>query len=814
MDEVTEGGSRGTSQESVASLRAVLADDEARRTLIDAMGFGALLSGSILDHRYTTPDTLASPIVLTPLGKDVARTVAQKNSKLKPNDIKVCLFITTGCSAGVFVDPTTDMDGLRAGLTLEMKKGRILFPYIFGRDLHDQAAKMFPRKFELNNDESLRLLRQLPVGVFQDGYTTTGPFGALRGGSPRALSARTVAPGYLCSDTTCPRIHSIVLNTAEQPSRVAAVNRAMQYVSDYVRKHYGNTEDLHVRHLEEAAQIEMDGFRIAAPEATIEVLADTFDKVELASVVDLLLREGLKLEGLREWSTKLNAVISNPTDYARSLSRAEMLQIVLLFTDSQIEAAVDKSVLSGTVPIRPHELRERRVRRFSDNGAIAQVGPRGVRLTGNASFVAARIQELLHHLYFDANGQTSEDLRYLLGLDGSPDIADANLIDKAVQTMRPDEILQTLVLGSRRTHVAACEYLNIDPSNITPRSDAVSAFLWKLGAPTNTGAFGELESVARYCAELDLVADSSDNDAIRGTVSNLFASVESALRISLEFCTWALTHDHFVDDQPFLYDPAPDAGRLEYIETHAPTLDDRVRLDTENGANTLIPLGSGFARLAKSLSRSSAQDYTRPLEQVPHECRKTGRPFVFEHTLPFHDLTEPSREGVISELQSCSRIISDAIVLRVRNAPIHGVSEFPSVGDLRHAASRLSELRSVLVRSGLYPAVYDLTLRTGDTLGRVQYDYTHGSASVRVTSPSWAIAPMLPTNVQRLVVMRSLQFPSAGVVRFALQNRPGRDPYWEGWPKRWETTSHYGRGDSAANAAADAATDLPGAGIA
>jgi hypothetical protein len=757
------------------------------------MCFGALLSGSIVDAKFTTPDTLATPIKLTELGNSVAQAISAKNSRLKPNDIKISLLATTGCPAGLFVDAATDMDALRKGLSLEMSKGKILFPYIFGRDLHDRAADLFPRKFELTNDETLKLLRDLPVGVFQDGYTAVGPFGALRTEFPRTLSARVEVPGYLCSDPTCQHVHNIVLNTAQQPSRTAPINRSFQYVADFIHQRYGDTEDLHIRHLAEAGTLEMGGFRVAAPEAVIEVVADSFDGEELSRVLDFLLREGLREEGTKEWSLRLGSVIGNPADYARSLERAQKLQLLLLFSDEQIEAAIDRSVHNGSVKIAPHELRERRLRRFGSRGVTAQIGTRGVRLAGSASLIAVRLQELLFHLYYETEGHSSDDLRYLLDLPNSSLIPDANLIDSAVQTMLPEEILRTLVLGNRTTQAAASRYLGLGGTESTSRPELLQSLLWKLGAPARLAVFEDAANVLRYSGDLEAAADSGDHDHVRGIISNLFAATEAALRTALEFSTWALAHDHFLDESPFEFDPAPDPTRLQFIEDEAPTDEPGLQLDTLKGSNTLVPLGGALARLAKALNAQVPEAQLRHSDHVPHVSRETGRPFVFAHTIPFLDLTADSQASALADLRACSRLVADETVLRVRNAPLHGVADFPTAAELRSAASRMKELASLLSQSGLYPTLFELTSRTADMLGRARYEYGNAAATVSVAAPPWAIAPMLPTNVQQLIIVPSLTYPSAGSLRFRLKNRPGKDPYWDGWPRRWEIATHYGR---------------------
>src|SRR5205807_1222460 len=88
------------------------------------------------------------------------------------------------------------------------------FPYIFGRELHDLAAERYPERWSLDNRETVRLLRDLPIGVFQLGRIVTGPYGCTAAPHPRQLVARRIVPGYLCSDATCSDVHSLELSTS------------------------------------------------------------------------------------------------------------------------------------------------------------------------------------------------------------------------------------------------------------------------------------------------------------------------------------------------------------------------------------------------------------------------------------------------------------------------------------------------------------------------------------------------------------------------------------------------------------------------
>jgi len=779
--------------DSIQLLGSQLEDITFRRSMIELLNISSLMRGCVIDKTYTVPDTLVAPLHLTVLGREVFDAVHADRPRLKPNDIKFALLLVFGCPAGLFVEPTSDLDAMRRGLSVELKKQKILFPYIFGRDLHDAAAEAYPEKYELGLEETIKLLKGLPPGVFQEGYTTTGPFGCVEADVPRYLYSDVNVPGYYCSDATCSDIHGLALKTADGPTKIASVNKTARYVGDYLRRQYGSVEDGHARLVRDASQIEMNAFTIDSPEAIIEVIADSLDDGELRAVAEDALRAGLKQHGAKSLSVRLSSVINNPGQFVQGLSRPHILQLLLMFSTEIIVAAVDNSVRAGTIEICEHEVRTRKLSRFGNSSISAEIGTRGIRLSGGGSFVASRLLELLHHLYYASQTLTSRDLAYLIGgsqQDGQDGAEGTLLLDNAVRQLSPEDILRKLVLGSWQANDSARSFLGIPPVQPEDREELLQTFLWKLGA-SSTILFRDFARVELHEGELRAgIEIEATHAVIRGHISNLFASIEGGLRTSLEFSTWVMTNDHFMDEDSFVYDSTPVPSRLRFIEEFAPTSDDKLKLDL-GGKNSLFALGAGFARLAGALQSLRPDEFCRPADQIPLICRESDHPFAFPHIIPFLDLSEKARVLAIETLHSISRIVQDENVLKVRNASLHGAHDFPTRAEMIFALEKIESLRKTLSSSGLYPSVFRLTGSTRDVLGRSKFQYEGTDAEVVLYSPSWAVSPKIPTGARQLVVVPLCDTVSSGPLRFRLKSRPGKDPYWEGWPKRWEVTEHY-----------------------
>jgi len=376
-------------------------------------------------------------------------------------------------------------------------------------------------------------------------------------------------------------------------------------------------------------------------------------------------------------------------------------------------------------------------------------------------------------------------------LDG---ISGTELLDKAVRAWSPEDVLRKLVLSSRAAFEVTVERLGIEPALATDQEEALQTLLWKLGA-TSRALPRTLDKLIALETELRQLSTEIDHDRIRGIISNVFATLESALRASLEYSTWATTNDHYVDDESFVFDPAPNPGvRLAFIEQYAPTEDGKIKLRSTDD-NTLVALGAGFARLRKALAGLSADDFLRSHEQLPLACREGAREFAFSHTLPFLDLDAESRSKTLDVFTRVAQLVQDETLLRVRNAPLHGALDFPSIDEISLALGHISELRRILTTSGLHPSAFRLESTSVDSMGRVASTYFSDERTrVDLYEPTWKLAPRLPGG-KLLVILPLCNLGSPGPLRFRIKSRPGKDPYWNDWPRRWDVAGNYGRPD-------------------
>ena len=398
MNSVSNDNSDKVRESAVRQLEPYLADPNDRHAFFDAMSFTFLLDNCIISKNYRISDAWMSPLKFTPLGESVISGVMQKRARLKINDVRLGTALAFACGDGVLLSPETNVEALRRQFSAELLRRNIMLPWIYGRELHDEAASRYPEKTSFNNTETIHLLSGLPTGVFQAGWSATGPYGCFRSREYRQMLPAWTVPGYYCDDQTCSDIHELRLRTGD-----SSVSRARSEISKYLSDNHTSPFTTGDRLVREAIVQEIQPLYRNNPESLIDTIADGLSLDEFRKLVDLLLRQEFAKEGTRQdLQRNLGGVIANPSDFVQALEPANLLQILLFFTDAQIENAIDHAVLNRKIELATYELRTSRISRFSAGAARAEIGPLGVRYAApiETAVIGDRLLRLLHQIYF------------------------------------------------------------------------------------------------------------------------------------------------------------------------------------------------------------------------------------------------------------------------------------------------------------------------------------------------------------------------------------------------------------------------------
>jgi hypothetical protein len=560
-----------------------------------------------------------------------------------------------------------------------------------------------------------------------------------------------------------------------------------------MEKHISQGPDEHVPLVRKAFMIDLYSQSPFPTINLIDVLSDGLSETEFRSGVDHLLRKSFRQNGRKlDISKRLGAAIINPSEFVAQLDRPQLMQIALLHSDSDIIAAIDETIAQGDLRLQDFEVRVSRVRRWgqASNQPRAEIGALGARFTSSPSsrLVADRMLRLLRSVYYESGIWDAGDLAYAIEAPNS--LSDGELLNQAIRDYSISDLFTKLVLPNRRAVGYASKELGLYDYDSLSREQLLEHMRWKIGEPAANG-FTDFQRIDDHIIKAVTANDEEHGPTvIRGHSADLFAAVEDVLNRALVFCIWAFTTDHYLSEDGFVYDPLIDPAALSFIESNAPTEEPELRLNA-TGANTLVPLSAGFARLAKALRGLDEGLHERAEDDIPAECIAFSRPFAFPYTRTFLNLVGSARAEVLTALQATTRLAQNEDVVDVRNWTSHGNRPFPGKDRVSSALNQVLDLRRHLHATGLYPRLYELVRLSRDGLGREELIYESEGKELTVFRPGWAIAPKLPSGQARLLFIPIAKTESSGSLRFSLQPRPGKDPYWDGWPRRWRARTEY-----------------------
>jgi hypothetical protein len=635
--------------DSQKESQEIYEDPERRSRLIELLAIASLLTNCIIERNYRLSDGWVQPLQFTELGQQTIDECMKRHRRLKPNDAKMAVFLAFECADGFFVDLSTDIEALRQQISNEVLHGRVMYPYIFGRELHDRAAELYPAATELDNHQTIELLSDLPIGVFQNAHTVVGPYGCTFSDVPRQAGSSLSVPGYRCPNEACDSIHRLRLKSAE-----SSIFRARGLVSRFIERNYSHAADETVPLINKSYTMEYVPHSSFPMSNLIDVLSDGLAEEELRSVINYLLRTTFKRQGRRmDIAKRLGAAIINPSDFVANLTRPNLMQIALLHSDSDIIKAIDDSISQHELNLEDFEIRVSRVRRWDRDQAFpkAEIGVFGARFTSYPSsrFVTYRMLRLLHQVYYQSDIFDAGDLAY--AIEAPNDLNDGELLDRAVRDYQIRDLFLKLILPHRKVAALAAHELNLFDHENLSRDELLERLRWKIGEPGATG-FKDLDRIDQYLPNVEAANNEmKEEDIIRASATILFTTVESTLNQALIFCTWAFSSDHYLSTDGFVYDPLTDPAIVKFIETNAPTEIPELELK-HNARNTLVPLGAGFARLAKALRNLSEDDCVRPSDDIPMQCIASSRPFAFPFTRTFLNLATSARSDVLTALQA------------------------------------------------------------------------------------------------------------------------------------------------------------------
>ncbi|MFD0253211.1 hypothetical protein ACFVGX_20070 [Streptomyces sp. NPDC127113] len=692
----------------------------------------------------------------------------------------------------LFVDPLkTDIPALVAAFNSEINEGKITHPYVWGRGLYDKAYDLFPHEpSQVSAAETARLLEGTPRGVFQEMDLVTGPLGILRSEEFRLIPATVNVPLFHCSKVSCTKVHRTYLRTTE-----SQIHKVRTKASEILDKEYGK-ESQFTLFLNEVTHPLIGYYDDMRTANDIAFLDECFTREEL---------EAIALRGLKGRQSHLRSnlianqvTVRDPKDFLESLSKAGVVQSLLLMKSEHLYACIDAAIHEGDIEIPPAEVRVPRIMPIKSGfySATSECSRFGVRvIPSDASLAVLRLKRLVLSIYNLNDSRAHEDLSWRLRRIEGCSLEDK--LDSYLTDEQPSNVIRDLVLVGPSSFATAARMCGISgqiEASAMDDEELSNTILWKLGFDP-VGSEGNAGTLRQHREMFSQVVanfagySESDRSRIRSHSSNLFVALEHTLDAALSYCVWALTHDHWAAHPRFVYLAKDARAQMAHILNQAPARGGDAIIYSPQGLNTLFPLVSGFSRLRDYLSAQmdDRDIYLRDAREMPSYAQKTElTPFAFPYKLPFLNLNEESQGKLLANLGEATKILELGQVAGVRNRLEHQREDFPDTDEMNRCVRAIEDFLELIEQSGIYPMVFNCVGYSADSARRGSFSYTdyRGREYVMRTPAGLAGASMPPLLSKQIIFTGAVISGSTAPLRFKIGSQSPYTQAWEDWPKR------------------------------
>ncbi|MEV7403970.1 hypothetical protein AB0N93_26695 [Streptomyces sp. NPDC091267] len=741
-----------------------------------------LLGSCIISESYEVPPRLAAAIKLSPVG---AGLIARVQSNANPrNECTLSAFLQVYWNE-LLVDPDeTNIEVIEKVISDEIKKERILFPYIYGRELYDKAFnELKDNNDTLTHKDTMTLLAGAPQGVFQLHDYVTGPYGLVRSRGIRYCPPSVWVPLHHCSDLSCTRLHNVLLETGS--SKISKVRTKMREILSRQDSAEGEWSEF----LRDLVSNCINPFSWSHPAGIPSLIGDAFSVAEMRLILNDLLNH---TQGqLRASLSELGHEVKEAEKFTENLSEAQSLQLILLCRDEEIVDALDSLILSGAILIPSAEIRKspRSVKATGYFGLVPECASRGVRFLGNSSQALLRSRHLISNLFDLGNPVQRERLEWLIrGTDGA---SFQEQLDQFVCGGPLDDALGSLIFDSGTNLEGAGKFVGIGPrarERLSNEESLRRAITWRLGidGPPESDVLVDFRQYGARLRELAMRTHtyaSADQADIRAVASNFFVKVEGLLQEYLKLATWALLRDHYTTSG-FVYSPeeaiAFTVQQLSQDQTDVHFSDD--------GKWTLFPMIRGFDILANRLTSLKSDGATRRVQKDYPKILRSASPytFLFKHVHPYLDLDPSAKSRIVAMLSAAAQKLSSGKVDEIRNVLQHTNPKFPTQDDVLAAINAAETVLAEAEEAGFLPVVS--RLRESQTDGYGRRTLTLGTANgktLRLVRPSSYYLTGLPVLSEAQYVLRSAIYEnSSEVLRLSIRENSEYTKRWSEYPRR------------------------------
>jgi hypothetical protein len=687
--------------------------------------------------KYREPEAIKDLIVLS----DAGTLFLEELKKLLPEETENRLFF--GLLLHLYhkefwIDADqTDVNALFELVDKQLFDQELNIPWVFGRDLYDNYARLFvTSKEELTVDETSQLLEGTPQGVAQIGEFIFGPFGiTTTDRARRAILPEKKLPLWHCNDLGCERLHEMELNIRQVPAYQIALE-----IHELARHLLGDGTDWWGK-FTDSFPYKNNYYDDPSIRDLASVLITCLSMPELKTLCSELflgnssfVRAAIKSRGLVS-----NLFKGSTSVIANKMTKEQCLQVLLMFSDKEIVNSLEKLIYEGKIVVPPAELRTPKLGGRGRSGwlrlysEISQFGFRRVSANrADIEIAIGRLRKLVLDFYQERK-IPEKTLLYCLRFstgDGA-----LQKLDNFINDKDPRAVLTDLISIHENGLIDCLEYLEYgyapELRTADDEADFIDKILWKLGFTVPPSP----QKNSRLDVRLDLllaasreIANSSEaeREKTRSAAVNLFVSLEENLDLTLSYSSWMFFSDHFSGSR-FRF-KLSDGRKVASTYLGGKKIGDNSKLELKtDGKNTLFPLIEGLSVLAKqirSMRKKSSRKYVRPSSALPGYAGKNSlENFPFVHSLFLFDIKENDVEACASSLDEAVKMLRVGKICEVRNRLEHKREDFPTRDEIERCCDGIASAMKKLISTGLLPTEYHRLNTNVDRYGRQTRTY-------------------------------------------------------------------------------------------
>jgi hypothetical protein len=771
---------------SVPELIALLESLENLELLGKQYAISTFYLKCIYSPGYQAPESLCDLLALTPSGVSAAAAVSAGD--FSNADLLLALF-GKFFHHDILIDwSNSDYAGILSLLQNDLAAGRLTFPDIYGRSLHDRFVdlNLYNTQYILSNADTWRLVTDTSAGVFQHGTLVSGPAGLLNSLERRWVPSSMTLPIAHCPDASCFALHNVSI----MPPDIGVV-RAYKVLDIHFLTQFGSAPEwptvlsaLVRGSTGHKAYVDMPMF-----------LAECLSGPGLMTLLARMLKSkhhGYVREQLKGTALGERAGRGSPDDFVRTCTHAERLQVALLFTDNHIEQTLDTSIKQAELNIPVNEVRKSRFGpRLWQGDTYAELSSLGLRQVRKNPFAA------FCSTIFSAYRQLGleSELKWRLSVDATH--STEVTLSEFLRNHGLEKAVDDLVLASEPVTKKVFALMGLDSSSIGQRSkDTTHRMLWKLGfkIPRYDDSLSRLQIHLSTFNDALLANDPTrgedGRDAVRSAGVNLFVSVESFLDSLVSYNVWLLSRDHFAETR-FRYNIGD--SRLAVRDILGETLhgdDTEVRWQTngENALGTQLQYLAEAVKWMKGLCKADRTTLRRTDEDISLFSGTSELPFALNHKGMWADAHPDELQRYISQFTSIADLLLQADLAGVRNGLDHNRSDdrFPTSDAMLACAARLRDAVERADISRHYPKIYWLVESTRSITGAWKHVLEdHRQRKLLMFSPLMVNGiPAIPNGKPVLVAPANLLGTPDSLIVFSYVSQSKYADYWRGYPRR------------------------------